>query len=223
MRHKLGLFTVLFFSLAPIAVAEDQLSTQAAALQALKAAIEKGDVKALAQNAAGEPGVILRRLADPFAKAKTASDRLDKALMEKAEIGWRNPFSSGLTPLTGARLEIVEIGKEGSDFVARVRFGQADQEESLGIRNESGSWRVDLPAELVRALRPLGKPERLDRRRTELEQLTDVLNSLAADIESGKRKTKEAVMLRLLELIGESNLFPPPPESTPDRKTNASG
>ncbi len=212
---------VLLVPFVPSGFCDEPPPAQAAALQAFKTALEKGDLKAVAESAAGESGNILRRLADPIAKAKAASDRLDKALTEKPEIGWQNPFAPGVAPLTG-QLEIVEIAKEGDSVVARVRYGQADQEESLGIRNEGGAWRVDLPAELARALRPLANPERLERRRKELEQLAEVLNSLAADIETGKRKTKEEVILRLIELASESNLVSAPSESKPSGKPNGS-
>jgi hypothetical protein len=198
-------------------------STQAMALQSLKTALEAGDVKQVSEHAAGETGAVLRRLADPLAKAKAASDRLDKALAGKPEIGWQNPFAAGLAPLAGAQLEIVEIAKEGNLFAARVRYRQAAQEESIGIRNEDGAWRIDLPQELAKELRPLRDPDRLDKRRKLLEQLAEVLTTLAGDIESGKCKTKEEVTLRLLELIADSNLFPAAPPPKPADKTNASG
>jgi hypothetical protein len=203
--------------------ADEASSTQAIALRSFKTALEAGDVKRVSEHAAGETGAVLRRLAEPLAKAKAASDRLEKALAGKPEIGWQNPFAAGLAPLAGGQLEIVEIAKEGNLFAARVRYRQAAQEESIGIRNEDGAWRIDLPQELAKELRPLRDPDRLEKRRKLLEQLADVLTTLAGDIETGKRKTKEEVTLRLLELIADSNLFPTAPPPKAADKTNASG
>jgi hypothetical protein len=213
--------TVTFLLVFPMA-ADDATPKQAAALSEFKTYLEKGDLKKLGDKVAGESGNTLRRLAEPFSKAKAASDRLDKALADKPEVGWQNPFAAGLAPLARGQLEIVEITPNGESFVARVRYGQFGQEEAVGIRKEGEEWRIDLPAELARALRPLAKPERLEKRRRELEILAEILNSLAADIEAGKRKTKEEVILRLVELISDGNLFPAP-ESKPGGKPHVSG
>jgi hypothetical protein len=224
MRVSAAMMALMVGAGVSSADADDaNFATQAAAMQAFKSALESGDIKQVSQHAAGETGAILRRVSEPLLKAKAASDRLDKALAAKPEIGWHNPFAAGLAPLAGSQLEVVEIAREGNLFVARVRYRQSPQEETIAIRNEEGAWRVDLPSELAKDLQPLRDPERLDKRRKQLEQLTEVLAALAADIESGKRKTKDEVTLRLLELIADSNLFPSAPQPKAGDKANASG
>src|SRR5262249_15650575 len=196
MRVSVAFLVLLVGAGVSLAIADDaNVATQAAAMQSFKSALEGGDIKQLSQHAAGETGAILRRLAEPLLKAKAASDRLDKALAAKPEIGWHNPFAAGLAPLAGSPTEVVGIARGGRMFCARVRYPQSPEEETMGIRNEEGAWRIDLPGELAKDLRPLRDPERLDKRRKQLEQLTEVLNALAADIESGKRKTKDDVTL----------------------------
>jgi hypothetical protein len=187
---------------------QDKPADAGATLQAFKAALEAGDLKKTADLTAGPAGAALRQLAEPYAKAKAASDRLDKALAARPALGWRNPFAAGLTPLEGAQLEVVEIGQEGPITVARVKYGPRGQgpEEVLGVRKEGDAWRVDLPGELARTLHPLGVKDRLAKRRQGLDKLADIIGTLATEIESAKLTTREGVVLRLVELTGGANL-----------------
>src|ERR1043165_4607792 len=79
--------------------AQEKATTPAAALGFVKAAVESGAGKALSAHTAGEMGALLRKLAEPYAKAKQASERLDRALKDKTEIGFKNRFTTGLMPL----------------------------------------------------------------------------------------------------------------------------
>jgi hypothetical protein len=208
-RH---LFSVGLLFLAAVSLplrAQDKATTPAAALGFVKAAIEAGDVKALSVQTAGEPGARLRQIAEPYTKAKQASERLDRALKDKPELGVKSPFTAGLTPLAELQYDIVEVGKEEKNKVlARVRFGPRGraQEEAVFVQNESGAWRVDLPGDLTKTLKPLASAERTDRQARSYEKLAELLDTLAKEVQDGTLKTKDAVVLRMLALVDEAGL-----------------
>jgi hypothetical protein len=197
--------------LAPVAAqaqAPEKAITPAAALALVKVAVEAGDLKTLAQHTAGDMGVTLRKLAEPYAKAKLANERLERLLKEKSEIGFRNPFAGSLNPLADMQYDIVEVGKEAATLPARIRFGIRGkaQEEAILVRKEGDVWRVDLPGELVKQLQNLAGPERIARHARGLDKLADVLDTLTREIQEGKLRTKDAVTLRLAMLVEETKL-----------------
>ena len=188
--------------------AQDKATTPAAALGFVKAAIESGDVKALSAHTAGEAGATLRKPAEPHAKARQASERLDRALKDKPEIGFKNPFTVGLAPLADLQYDVVEVGKEDKKTPARVRFGPRSraQEEAVFVHNEAGAWRVDLPGDLAKTLKSLVDAERVDRQARGLDKLAELLDTLAKEIQEGGLKTKDAVVLRMLALVDDAGL-----------------
>jgi hypothetical protein len=169
-----------------------------AALAGFKTALESGNVKTLSGLAAGKDGDTLRKLADAYTRARAASDRLDNALKEK-RILLVNPFAASANPLADLQLDILELTKENNQDIARVRFGPRGKtvEETLLLAQESGLWRVSLPAELVKDLRSLDKKEARDRRVQAIDKLAELLDSVAKDVQSGTLKTKESVLLRI--------------------------
>ena len=211
MLSRRGVLTVcLLFTaiVAPPVSAQDKASTPAAALGFVKAAVESGDVKTLSMHTAGEAGATLRKLAEPHSKARLASERLDRALKDKPEIGFKNPFSASLSPLADLQYDIVEVGKEDKKVPARVRFGLRGraQEEAVFVHNEAGAWRVDLPGDLAKTLKSLANAERADRQARGLEKLAELLDTLAKEIQDGGLKTKDAVVLRMLALVDDAGL-----------------
>jgi hypothetical protein len=205
-RYATGILGLAFIPC--LGMGQDRATTPAAALGFAKAAVEGGDVKALSAHTAGEAGATLRKLAEPHSKARQASERLDRALKDKPEIGFKNPFTAGLTPLADLQYDVVEVGKDDKKVPARIRFGLRGraQEEAVFIHNEAGVWRVDLPGELAKTLKPLANPERVDRQARGLEKLTELLDTLAKEIQEGSLKTKDAVVLRMLALVDEGGL-----------------
>jgi hypothetical protein len=185
----------------------EKATTPAAALALVKVAVESADLKALAEHTAGDAGVTLRKLAEPYAKAKQANERLERLLKDKPEIGFKNPFAD-LNPLADMQYDIVEVGKEGATLTARIRFGPRGkaQEEAILVRRDGNGCRVDLPGELTKQLRVFASPDRLDRQIRGLDKLAEVLDTLAREVQEGKLKTKDAVTLRLLGLVDETKL-----------------
>jgi len=185
----------------------EKAATPAAALALVRLAVESGDLKALAEHTAGDAGVTLRKLAEPYAKAKQANERLERLMKDKPEIGFKNPFGD-LNPLADMQYDIVEVGKEGVTLTARIRFGPRGkaQEEAILVRKDGNDWRVDLPGELVKQLRAFSAPDRLERQIRGLDKLAEVLDTLAREVQEGKLKTKDAVTLRLLGLVDEAKL-----------------
>jgi hypothetical protein len=182
-------------------------STPDEALKAYRKAIEDGDIKAVAALTAGEPGTTLRKLAEPLARAKDASDRLKKALEEK-QLKFDNPFAAGLAPLADMEFALVEMGKEGARTVARIKVGPRGkgQEETIYLSAEGGGWRLDPPADLAKQLRALASTERLERRLKGLDQLARILETVAGEVQNGKLKTSEDILLRLVKLGEEQKL-----------------
>jgi hypothetical protein len=182
-------------------------TTPEEALKAYKTAIEAGDIKAVAELTAGEYGAILRKMAEKLAQAKANSDRLDKALKEK-DIKFDNPFAAGLAPFADLEFGVVEVGKEGAKAVARIKVGPRGkgQEETVYVQSEGGAWRVDLPADLARHLRPLASAERLNRHLEGLTKLTDLLNTVTGEVLNGTLKTKDEVLLRVVKLCDQYQL-----------------
>jgi hypothetical protein len=178
------------------------------ALAAYKAAIESGDIKAVAELTAGPSGDALRKLAGPLTRAKAASDKLDKVLRDRPEIGYKNSFAPGLSPFADMQYEVIEVEKEGDKVVARIKYGPRGkaQEETVQVQTEAGKWRVDAPAELVKHLRKLSAPGQLERHAQGLDRLADLLDTLATEIENGTLKTKEQVLLRTLDLFAKNKL-----------------
>jgi hypothetical protein len=189
-----------------IARAQDH-DPRATALANFKTALETGNVKTLANLAAGKEGDVLRKLADPYTKTKAASDRLDAALKEKG-INFTNPFAGSVTPLADLQLDILEIAKDGNQDIARVRFGPRGKamEETLALVQEEGTWRISLPAELLKDLRTLSKKDHRDRRLQGIDKLGDLLDTVAKEVQNGTLKTKEAVVLRVARLFQEGRL-----------------
>src|SRR5688572_2307012 len=97
--------TCMFLVAGPLwAQAVPQTDTAEAALAAFKLAVSKGDLKAAAGLTAGEAGEALRRLAEPLAQAKAASDRLDKAAADR-KLDFANPFAAALTPFADVQFD----------------------------------------------------------------------------------------------------------------------
>jgi hypothetical protein len=186
----------------------------AGALAAFKVAVERGDVAALAAVTAGDTGVALRKIAPRHAKAREASDRLDRLVAERAELSFKNPFTAGLQPLADLQCDILELSESGAatsgakPALARLRFGPRGkaQEEAIFVRNEQGTWRIELPGMLAKQLQPLTGSERLDRQLKGLEKLAELLEALTKEVQAGTLKTKEAVTLRLVGLVNEYGL-----------------
>jgi hypothetical protein len=191
----------------------------AAALSAVKEALEKADVVAYANLAAGPPGAIFRKLAGPLKKVQDASEKLDRAIAEKPALNVINPFANQLNPLVGYQIEIIELFKEGNQQLSRVRFGLANQlkEETLLIAQEDGQWRVSLPGEFLKSANRL-TPERLSKQIDTLSRLADILTNLAGEVSSGKLATREAVMIKLAAAVKDAKLTEAQPGS--DAKRN---
>jgi hypothetical protein len=210
MRQRVpaGVLGVLLLAWPAAAAAQPAADSPEGALAAYKVAVETGNLEATAKLTAGEAGAAFRKLAGPLAAAKAAADRLDQALQEKPDLNFKNPFAAGLAPLANLQLDVVEVTKEKDRILARVRFGPKGkaEEETVGVRQEGGVWRIDPPAWLGRQLRPLTTADRLDRQLKGLDKLTAVLDSLAKDIRDGKVKTKEEAVIRTVQLVNEANL-----------------
>jgi hypothetical protein len=205
MRYLHGSIALLVF--AAVAGAQEKADERATVLANFKTAMEAGDLKKLGPLVAGGEGEILRALAEPYAKAKVASDRFDSALKEKA-IAFSNPFAGAVTPLADLQFDVVEFAREDGKELVRVRFGPRGkgQEETLLLQQEQGTWRVSLPTELIKELKPLTKREERDRRAKGIEKLSELLDTAAREVQNGTLKTKEAVALRMARLFEEGNL-----------------
>jgi hypothetical protein len=187
-------------------------------VQKMQTALQQHNLKALAEVATLPQANILKDLSEPLEKARTASDRLDKVVREQLKIAYAHPFAASLSPFADRHLELVEIAKDGTQLLARVRYGTAGraQEETIGIYPVDGVYRADLPAEIVRMLQKLARPAGpndppeaapLRREIKRLEKVADILNTLADEIEKQKKwTTRETVTLRLLELVEEKKL-----------------
>lgn len=178
-----------------------------AALAAYKQALERHDVVAFANLTAGAPGVTLRKLAPAMKKAQDASDKFDRALADKPALNLTNPFLDELNPLKGYQFERVELAQENKQYLARVRFGRAGKlnEETVSVTREGDLWRVSLPGEFLKSVQRL-TPERLDKQIQSLAKLAEVLNTVADEVAGGKLATKEAILLRLANLVRDAKL-----------------
>lgn len=190
--------------------AGSERATPAQAVAALRAALEANDFKTLSQIVPGPDDALLRTLAEPMAKAQAAARQLDEALKEQPNLNFTNPFAAATSPFRGLMLELVEVGKEGNQNVARVKFGpkgQPPREEVLGLVSEGNSWRVSLPGQLARELRRLKSPEtELQKQCGRLEGLAKVLATLAEEVKGKKLKSREAALYRLAQLVDEAKL-----------------
>src|SRR6188474_3062794 len=93
------LFGITGSAFAQPAKTEDtKPANPAAAIAAIKQALERRDVVAFAQLTAGPHGATLRKLAQPLKKAQDASDKLDRALADKPALSVVNPFLDQLNP-----------------------------------------------------------------------------------------------------------------------------
>jgi hypothetical protein len=189
-----------------------QDDARAAALAAFKAAVESGSVKDLAPHVAGQAGQVLRRLAEPYARARASAERFEAALAEK-NISLENPFAASVRPLADLQLDLLEIAKDKEQHVVRVRFGPRGRaaEEVLALVQEEGAWRVTLPAALMKDLQPVLRGNAADQRVRQLETLADIQDQLARDVSNGSLKNRDDVLLRLLVLSREKNLIRPSP------------
>jgi hypothetical protein len=208
--------------LLPLAVQDKPTApppTPLAAVQKMQTALQQHDLKALAEVAAQPHAGTLQTLAEPFSKARKASDRFDKAVRDKLKFPFVHPFAASLSPFADRQLELVEIAKDGTQLLARVRYGTPGSalEETLGIHPIDSIYRIDLPAEITRMTQKLARPAPLAaegqgattplaREKQRLEGVALILDTVAEEIEKGKWTTKETVTLRLLELVQESKL-----------------
>lgn len=185
---------------------------RASALAAFKAAVESGSVKDLAPHVAGQAGQVLRRLAEPYARAKASAERFETALAEK-NIALENPFAASVRPLADLQFDLLEIARDTEQHVVRVRFGPRGRaaEEVLVLVQEDGVWRVTLPAALLKDLQPVLRKNAVDQRVRQLESLADIQDQLARDVSNGSLKNRDDVLLRLLVLSREKNLIRPSP------------
>lgn len=191
----------------PVVQAQEKSATPDKALQAFKAAVEAGDVKRLSQHLAGEQGAALRKLVEPFEKAKTASERFDRALKER-KIDFKNPFAAAFSPLADMQFDVVNdevVKKTDREYLARIKYGPRGkaQEETVLVQAEEGAWRVGAPIELAKTLP--GK-DRLERQMKGLEKLAEILDKLAGELETKKLTTKEELGVRLIKLIEDEKL-----------------
>ncbi len=184
----------------------------AAALAAFKVAVESGSVKDLAPHVAGQAGQVLRRLAEPYARARASAERFEAALAEK-NISLENPFAASVRPLADLQLDLLEVSKDRERHLVRVRFGPRGRaaEEVLVLVQEDGVWRVTLPVALLKDLQPVLRGNAADQRVRQLETLADIQDQLARDVSNGSLKNRDDVLLRLLVLSREKNLIRPTP------------
>jgi hypothetical protein len=190
--------------------AAPDLKSPPGVVAALKKAIEANDLHTLALIASPKVREPLEKLAGPFAKAQAASARLDKAIAERPPLAFINPFAASLTPFAGMQIDLVEITKDGAATTVRVRFvakSQPPREEVLALTTEGASWRIDLPAEVTKPLlRLAAAPDKLQKQAQGLERLATVLSTLTDEVEKERFKTKEALVLRLIQLVDEAKL-----------------
>jgi len=210
MRGMMLLLGLCLLGLPTTTAAQDD--ARAAALAAFKAAVESGSVKDLAPHVAGQAGQVLRRLAEPYARARASAERFEAALAEK-NISLENPFAASVRPLADLQLDLLEIAKDKEQHVVRVRFGPRGRaaEEVLALVQEEGAWRVTLPAALMKDLQPVLRGNAADQRVRQLETLADIQDQLARDVSNGSLKNRDDVLLRLLVLSREKNLIRPSP------------
>lgn len=204
-----GLIPLLVLGAVLLGAAQAQEDPRAGVLASFKTALESGSVKDLAPHVAGKPGQVLRRLAEPYARAKTAAQRFEDALAEKG-IALDNPFAASVRPLADLQLDLLEIIKDKEQHQVRVRFGPRGRtaEEVLALVQEEGVWRVTLPAVLLADLEPVLSKDAADKRAKQLETLAEIFDLLARDVGNASLKTREDILRRLLELARDKNLVP---------------
>lgn len=208
---------LLAWSVAAVAAqdaAPAKTPTPQETFQAVNTALQQHDLKTLAKLAMPPHAVTLHSLAEPFARARQASDRLNKAAQDKLKFPYVHPFTASLTPFAERALELVEVAKDGTQLLGRIRYGPPGRasEETVGIYAVDGIYRVDLPAEIARMTQKLSRPaigdqpSPLDQEKTRLDKVARILDTLAEEIDKGQWTTKETVTLRLLELVDETKL-----------------
>jgi hypothetical protein len=181
--------------------------TADAAVTALRSAIEKGDVEAFAQLVAGPPGNLLRTLAPALKKAHTASDAFSKALAEKPALNLTNPLANDFNPLHGYILELIELTPGKDESVARVRFGTIGRlrEETLSVKREGEGFRVSLPSTFLKAVGTM-TAEQVNGQVQKLNALVGVFNTITDQVKKGDLTTKDAVLVRLGQLVREAKV-----------------
>lgn len=187
---------------------QDKPSTAADAIGAYKKALEMGDVKLLGELTAGKEGEILRALTEPLAKAKSASDKFEESLRDKA-IPLNNPFAASVMPLTDWQFEVVELPRKTGDqivFLARVGPRGRTTEEGLIVSDKEGAWRLTAPNDLARTLKPLADAKAMDQHRQALARLAEILTSATDDVNKGNARTPATVLLRLAKLVADAKL-----------------
>lgn len=191
----------------PPKVDETKPANPDAVLVAYKQAIERRDVVTFANLTAAAPGATLRKLAPAMKKAQDASDKLDHALADKPALNFVNPFLNELNPLQGYQFEKVELTQDNRQYLARVRFGRAGKlnEETVSVLQEGDTWRVSLPGDFLKSVKRL-TPDRLEKQVQALSKLAEVLSTVADEVAGGKLTTKEAILLRLANLVRDAKI-----------------
>jgi hypothetical protein len=176
-----------------------------AAISSYRQAFEKGDVLSIARFSSGPAGQTLRSLAPALAEAQIASEAFSKALAEKPALNYSNPFTTELNPFSGYQLELLELTRHENEHQALVRFGKSPrlQEETLLIKKEGDGYRVSLPGFFLKSLVTY-TPEKVSKQTRELTSLANVLKKMADQVTKGELATKEAVILKLAELVRAS-------------------
>ncbi|MBL8824523.1 MAG: hypothetical protein JNJ77_18195 [Planctomycetia bacterium] len=182
-------------------------SSAEAALTEYRQAFEKGDVLAIARLTSGPAGQTLRTLAPALSEAQTASDAFSKALAEKPALNLTNPFAQELNPFSGYQLELLELTRNKDEHQALVRFGkpQRMREETLSVKKEGEGYRASLPGFFLKTMGTYTQ-EKLTKQTKELTNLAGILKKLAEQVSKGEHSTKEAIVLKLAELIKEAKL-----------------
>lgn len=182
-------------------------SSAEAALTAYRQAFEKGDVLAIARLTSGPAGQTLRTLAPALSETQTASDAFSKALAEKPALNLTNPFAQELNPFSGYQLELLELTRNKDEHQALVRFGkpQRVREETLSVKKEGEGYRVSLPGFFLKTMGTYTQ-EKLTKQTKELTNLAGILKKLAEQVSKGEQSTKEAIVLKLAELVKEVKL-----------------
>jgi hypothetical protein len=207
---RLALLLLALIPAAWVWPGEEDRSTPQAAVEALKKALDANDFAALGQIVPGPCDAVLRKLAGPMGQAQAAQSRLEAALKDQPQLTFTNPFAAALGPFSGLLIELVEVGKEGSQNIVRVRCGRKGappQEEVLGLVSEGAAWRIGLPGEFAKELRRLAQaPEELQTQADRLAALAKVLTTLAEEVEKKQFKSREALILRLAQLVADAGL-----------------
>lgn len=191
-----------------------------AALKQVSDAFKNANLAGVGNLTSGKIGEVLRKLSEPLAKAKAASDEFDLALKAK-NIEIRNLLSASLNPIADFEYSWIEGEKieektaEPGVYRARIKFGPSGraQEEDVEIRREDGVWRISPPAELARQLRGYipekegEESQQLKRQMDALHKLADIFDRVRDAVSKGAITKREQVYLRLIEEIKKEKLL----------------